>query len=155
AASPPDRQAARAAPAAMTTPTLGDLLRPAADRMTAATQRARRQRELGHLAPVIAETARVAGALQRYLTEVIADSGIHPYLSADSSTIYLAVHAREALRTAAKHLATAASVIKPLRTAPDPDPLTPDLASITDHLTAGHDLLQTHFTSDPDGNRAP
>lgn len=139
----------------MTTATLGDLLLTAADHLTTATQRSRHQREPGHLASAISETARAVGALRRYLTNVITDSGIQPYLSTGNATIYAAIHAREALQTAAEHLITAGKAFHHLKTTPDPDPLTPDIATATGHLTAGHDLLRTHFTADIDGIRTP
>ncbi len=110
----------------MTTVTLGDLLVAATDYLAAATRHSYQQREPGHLGPAISETARAADALQRHLAEIVADSGIQPYMSADSTAIYLAIHAQEALREAAEHLTAAGNAIKPLRTPPDRDPLTPD-----------------------------
>jgi hypothetical protein len=139
----------------VTTVTLGELLTAAADDLAAATQHSHDQRGLGHLASAIAESARVTGALEPYLDEVIAGSGVQSYPGAGSWAAYLASHAREALQLAAEHLAAAGHAIKPLRAAPDRDLLTPDITAAADHLMAGHRLLRTHFTSAIDGARVP
>lgn len=140
----------------MSTATAGELFAAAADRLHSARQHAYQKRDLGHLASAISEAARVADVLRRYLADVITGNGIQPLpVNADSTAIYLAIHANEALRLAAGHLTTAGNGIRPSGTAPGRDPLTPDIATAADHLTAGHDLLRTHFISEADGTTAP
>ena len=105
------------------------------------------------------EGARVAGRMARTLSRYLAD--IAPYGMAEAvmnrhlgEPVRAVVDAREALRMAAMSLRGGVGDLgSPEGEAPSP--LSGHLSAAAVALAAGRDLLQTHFSSDPAGQRSP
>jgi hypothetical protein len=125
-------------------PVFGDFLRSAGDHITAATSF---RSELPYTAQLgaLRHLDRLVAALTRYLTDLPAQTH-HIYgPEHDAGTRITAAllaldHVTQSLRPAA---AADTSIA-------DAHPAVSHLSAAADHLTAGRDLLHTHFASDPD-----
>jgi hypothetical protein len=134
----------------MTTPVFGELTRSATRHLHAA---AGHIPDPGSLPAEIAQAQRATRALRRYLDDIISASGIRPFMTAHDPGFDATLHARQALRNAAAHLTAARRCFPPAATdllpapaAGDPDdPAAGHLAGAAVRLTAGRDLLRTHF----------
>jgi hypothetical protein len=144
----------------MTTPVFGELTRSASRHLRAAADRDPDPRSL----PAdIAQAQRTTRALRRYLDDIISASGIRPFMTAHDPGFDATLHARQALRNASASL-TAARRWFPLagfdllaELAADglDDPGGSYLAAAAASLTAGRDLLCTHFTTTAHGILTP
>jgi len=137
----------------MTTPTLGEFLHPAAAHLTAAVSSAGDLPDDARDA-VTRELGRVVTTLARYLSDLPLPDEFDPALNpALKPAARAAAEARQALQWAAASLL--------------PDPVLPEdtgrggrhpvarhLADAADLLSAGRDLLHTHFTGAPSAHSA-
>jgi hypothetical protein len=130
------------------TAVLGDFLRPARAHITAA---ARHGGDLSVPARrgVITELDRLVATMTRYLDDLALPDDFTPASTANPE-VRASLDARLAVRRAAASLHPAAAAIREAG-AHDAHPAVGHLSSANGYLTAGRDLLQTHFTSGPAG----
>jgi hypothetical protein len=132
------------------TPVLGDFLRPAGEHIAAAA------RYGGELPvpvkrAVITELDRLVARLARYLDDLALPADFTPESTTDPA-IRAALDARIALHQASASLQPAAAAALEGR-ADNRHPAVQHLSSANSYLAAGRDLLQTHFTTGPAGDR--
>jgi hypothetical protein len=130
------------------TAVFGEFLRPAGEHITAASGFG------GELPPaakrgVITELDRLVTTLARYLGDLALPDDFSP-ASAVNSPVRAALDARIALSRAAASLHSGATAVQGI-TADDGHPAVRHLSAASGYLTAGRDLLQTHFTPGPAG----
>jgi hypothetical protein len=136
----------------VTAATFGDLLSPARGHLACAAGFPDNFLRAESAIAAAGVTSRLALTLSRYLADIV------PYGMAEAITnpslrprVRAAVDGREALRMAAATLCTAAAgTDSPGRDSADP--LVASLAAAGDSLSAGRDLLRTHFATSPDGS---
>jgi hypothetical protein len=128
-------------------PVIGDFLRSAGDHITAATSF---RSELPHTAQAgaLRHLDRLVAALTRYLTDLPAQT--HHIYGPEHDGGTRAAAALVALDRVTQSLRPAAAAAADTGIA-DAHPAVSHLSAAADHLTAGRDLLHTHFASDPDG----
>jgi hypothetical protein len=133
------------------TPVLGDFLGPARAHLTAAAG-------YGGELPVPAKRGVITGlerlvaTMARYLDDLALPDDFTPASAADRDA-RTALDARLALRRAASSLQPAARAVQGAM-ADNAHPAVAHLSSVNGYLTAGRDLLQTHFTTGPAGQPA-
>jgi hypothetical protein len=131
-------------------PVLGEFLRPASEHIAAAA------RYGGELPvpvkrAVIAELDRLVATIARYLDDLPLPADFTAASTADPA-VRAALDARLALHRASASLQPAAAAARE-GTADDRHPAVRHLSSANSYLAAGRDLLQTHFTTGPAGDR--
>jgi hypothetical protein len=131
-------------------PVLGDFLRPAGEHIAAAA------RYSGELPvpvkrAVITELDRLVARLARYLDDLALPADFTPASTADPA-MRAALDARLALHQASASLQPAAAAARE-GPADNGHPAVRHLSSANSYLAAGRDLLQTHFTTGPAGDR--
>jgi hypothetical protein len=130
-------------------PLLGELLTAASEHIDAATS------DVPHLPAdatlaVVKELSRLTAVMARCAGAFVADDGPDPdYLDPHALAL---LDSQSALRHAAARMHTAADTLGPSSDDSRP-PAAIHLASATAHLSAGHDLLQSHFAAGPSGTR--
>jgi hypothetical protein len=139
----------------MTSPALlGDLLDAAGNHLQEAAGSARGRQGPKSTALAARQAARAASALSRYLDDIGAFEQPEVLLSQEpGSHLHAAVHARHALQAAETRLRTAARQLAAGGTLPCRS--ADELAAAVACLTAGRDLLATHFRTGEDGAAAP
>lgn len=133
------------------TPVFGEFLEPAREHITAAVSH---RGELPYSAQcgVVWQLHRLAAALARYLSDLPDEPS--PVTDAERGVLSRITTARLALGRAAQILAHAAAGLADADAdAGETHPVVGHLSAAADQLTAGRDLLQTHFAQDPSGMR--
>jgi hypothetical protein len=141
----------------MTAATFGDLLRSASGHLAATARFSRTRRPAAAVAAATWEASRVVAVMSRYLDDIVPYSRYETAALRDMDPWMRAVtDAREALEMAAASLGPDAGDPGIARGpgAAAADPLVAHLAGAASALTAGCDLLRTHFTTSADGTRA-
>ena len=134
------------------TATFGEFLHPAADHVSAAAG-AGGELPDGAVCGVVRQLDRLVMTLARYLGDLTLPDEFDPAGGRRSSPEQLAAReARIALRRAAHSMRQAANAAGD-GGVDDAHPVVRHLSAAADHLAAGRDLLQTHFTSGPLGER--
>jgi hypothetical protein len=136
----------------MTTPTFGEFIDPARGHIRAAVSFTG---ELDGDAKrgVIQQLHRTVATLARYLSDMPVPDEFHPAAGQLEPPARAALHARIALRRAALSLRHATQAFaEPQRGLGHPAAV--HLGRAAEYLSAGRDLLQTHFASSPHGIRA-
>ena len=135
----------------MSTVTLGDLLGPARSHLEAATGLAGIAQPSESVTSAARLTGDLALGLSRYLDDIAPYSVDEAITRNDLERVArAAVDAREAMTMAAESL-RGGDVEHDVPAGEPPDPLVAHLAASAALLTAGRDLLRTHFGTDPDG----
>jgi hypothetical protein len=131
-------------------PVLGDFLGPAAEHIAAP---AAFRSELPYDAQrgVIRQLDRLVATMGRLLADLPDDPGSWPGPERDAGTRITT--AKLALGRAAQNLRPAGAAAAADTSADRTHPAIGHLSAAADHLAAGRDLLNTHFTADPDGAR--
>ena len=134
------------------TATFGDFLRPAGQHITAAVSF---PGEIPAAArgPTIHQLARLIMTMARYTADLPLMDEFDPTSRPLTSQARAALDTRLALRRAAQSLRSGALGLEGLP-ADRSHPAVTHLAVAADHLAAGRDLLQTHYTIGPSGDRA-
>jgi hypothetical protein len=131
-------------------PVLGDFLRPAGEHIAAAAR-------YGGELPVpvkraiINELDRLVARLGRYLDDLALPADFTPASTANPA-VRAALDARTALHQASASLQPSAAAARE-GPADNRHPAVRHLSSANTYLAAGRDLLQTHFTTGPAGDR--
>jgi len=128
---------------------LGDFLRPARAHIAAAA-RSGGDLPLPAKRAVIAGLDRLVATMSRYLNDLALPDDFTP--ASTDAELRAALDARLALRRAAASLHPAAAAVREAG-ADDAHPAAGYLSSANSYLAAGADLLQTHFTTGPAGQR--
>ena len=134
------------------TATFGDFLRPAGQHITAAVLFPGEVPSNARGA-VIGQLARLIMTLARYTSDLPLPDEFDPASRPLASPARAALDMRLALRRAAQSLRCVARGLEELP-ADRSHPVVTHLSAAAGHLAAGSDLLQTHFTVGPSGDRA-
>ena len=136
----------------MTTPVFGDFLRPAGEHISAAVFGADDLRDDAERA-AIRELGRASATLARYFADLIPPEESGPARSTLTVERRALLEARAAMRRAASNLGAAATLAQDA-SSNEEHPVVQHLRMAADHLAAGRDMLETHFTTGPFGARA-
>lgn len=135
----------------MTTPVFGDFLRPAGEHISAAVSGADDLHDDAERA-AIRELGRASATLARYFADLIPPEESGPARSTLTVEGRALLEARAAMRRAASNLGAAAALAQDA-SLNEEHPVVRHLRMAADHLAAGRDMLQTHFTTGPSGAR--
>ncbi len=134
------------------TATFADFLHPASEHITAAVSYSGELPDSARRG-VIRHLSRLVSTLARYTADLpLPDEFTPPTRRQQNPKVRAALDARLALRRAAQGLRHGANLIGH-GDADDTHPVVRHLSAAADHLAAGRDLLQTHFTTGPSSNR--
>jgi hypothetical protein len=136
----------------MTIPVFCDFLRPAGEHISAAVSGADDLCDDAERA-AIRELGRASATLARYFADLIPPEEYGPARSTLTVERRALLEARAAMRRAASNLGATAALAQDTKINEE-HPVVQHLRMAADHLAAGRDMLETHFTTGPFGARA-